>query len=89
MFGRNYDWVSDAGLLCTNLKGLYKTSVPRPEGPPISWVSKFGSITFNHYGLQGILMETSTGLPVDVNNLDLAAIISNAIERAENYSAAD
>ena len=49
-FGRNYDWVTDAGILCTNLRGLAKTSTRMPEGGAVSWVSKYGSITFNQYG---------------------------------------
>jgi penicillin V acylase-like amidase (Ntn superfamily) len=50
IFGRNYDWISDAGIVCTNLRGLAKTSVKMQDGKPISWVSKYGSITFNQYG---------------------------------------
>src|SRR5437868_6250551 len=50
LFGRNYDWVSDAGIVCTNLKGLAKTSMKRSEGTTISWTSLYGSITFNQYG---------------------------------------
>ena len=50
VFGRNYDWVSDAGMVCTNLKGLNKTSVKTGRGNTISWVSRYGSITFNQYG---------------------------------------
>ena len=50
VFGRNYDWVSGSGLLNTNLRGLAKTSFPMENGTTISWVSKFGSITFNQYG---------------------------------------
>lgn len=50
IFGRNYDWVSDAGMVCTNLRGLNKTSMPVPDGTTITWVSKYGSITFNQYG---------------------------------------
>ncbi len=50
VFGRNYDWLSDAGMVCTNLKGLYKTSVEAEDGNTISWVSKYGSMTFNQYG---------------------------------------
>jgi penicillin V acylase-like amidase (Ntn superfamily) len=49
-FGRNYDWVTDAGMLCTNLRGLTKTSAKMPEGSSVKWVSKYGSITFNQYG---------------------------------------
>ena len=50
IFGRNYDWITDAGMVCTNLKGLSKTSLKTENGETISWVSQFGSITFNQYG---------------------------------------
>src|SRR5687767_8300932 len=50
IFGRNYDWVTDAGLVCTNQRGLYKTSYKMADGETISWVSSYGSITFNQYG---------------------------------------
>jgi len=50
VFGRNYDWVTDAGIVCTNLKGLSKTSMQTENGETIIWVSKYGSITFNQYG---------------------------------------
>ena len=49
-FGRNYDWITDAGMVCTNLRGLTKVSMKMPEGSTIKWVSKFGSLTFNQYG---------------------------------------
>ena len=50
VFGRNYDWVTDAGMVCTILKGLSKISMKTENGETISWVSKYGSITFNQYG---------------------------------------
>jgi penicillin V acylase-like amidase (Ntn superfamily) len=50
VFGRNYDWLADAGMICTNQKGLAKTSVKNTDGSVISWVSQNGSITFNQYG---------------------------------------
>jgi penicillin V acylase-like amidase (Ntn superfamily) len=50
IFGRNYDWITDAGMVCTNLIGLAKTSMKTENGETISWVSKYGSITFNQYG---------------------------------------
>jgi choloylglycine hydrolase len=49
-FGRNYDWITDVGMVCSNLRGLSKTSMKMPEGSAIKWVSKYGSITFNQYG---------------------------------------
>ena len=50
VFGRNYDWVTDAGVVSTNQRDLFKTSLKGADGKTISWVSKFGSITFNQYG---------------------------------------
>lgn len=50
IFGRNYDWVSGSGMVCTNQRGLQKTSLPTDDGPTISWVSAYGSITFNQWG---------------------------------------
>ena len=49
-FGRNYDWITDVGMVCTNLRGLAKTSAQINSQPTVSWVSKYGSITFNQYG---------------------------------------
>ena len=50
VFGRNYDWISDAGMVSTNLRGLNKTSVKTDDDNTITWVSKYGSITFNQFG---------------------------------------
>lgn len=50
VFGRNYDWITDAGMVCTNLRGLAKTSLKTENGETISWISKYGSISFNQYG---------------------------------------
>lgn len=50
VFGRNYDWMTGNGMVCTNLRGLSKTSDKTSDGETISWVSKYGSITFNQYG---------------------------------------
>ena len=50
VFGRNYDWVTAAGMVCTNLRGMQKTSLQLEAGPTITWVADYGSITFNQYG---------------------------------------
>jgi penicillin V acylase-like amidase (Ntn superfamily) len=50
VFGRNYDWITDAGMVCTNLRGLAKTSMKTTDGTTLSWTSLYGSITFNQYG---------------------------------------
>lgn len=50
IFGRNYDWVAGSGMVCTNQRGLSKTSFAVSDGRSIAWTSKYGSITFNQYG---------------------------------------
>lgn len=50
VFGRNYDWLTGAGIVFTNQKGLYKVSSETGDGKTIDWISKYGSITFNQYG---------------------------------------
>ena len=50
VFGRNYDWITATGMVCTNLRGLQKTSMTSEDGTTITWVSEYGSITFNQYG---------------------------------------
>lgn len=50
VFGRNYDWMTGNGMVCTNQRGLAKTSAKTQDGETISWISKYGSITFNQYG---------------------------------------
>ena len=50
VFGRNYDWVTGAGIVNTNQRGLFKTAANSAHNESISWVSKYGSITFNQYG---------------------------------------
>jgi penicillin V acylase-like amidase (Ntn superfamily) len=50
VFGRNYDWVAGTGMVCTNQRGLFKTSFKVPDGNPITWTSRYGSLTFNQYG---------------------------------------
>ena len=50
VFGRNYDWVAGTGMVLTNHRGLLKSSFKVPDGRSISWISKYGSLTFNQYG---------------------------------------
>lgn len=50
VFGRNYDWMADAGMACTNHRGLSKTSMKNEDGKTINWASQYGSISFNQYG---------------------------------------
>ncbi len=49
VFGRNYDWSIGDGIVFVNKKDVVKTAFTK-KGNPASWVSKYGSITFNQYG---------------------------------------
>lgn len=69
-FGRNYDWNIGYGMLFTNNKGVMKRSFTSDRNPA-SWVSKYGSVTFNQFGKEfpmGGMNET--GLVVELMWLD-------------------
>ena len=48
VFGKNYDWNVDVGLVVVNKRGVSKVAMSGKK--PASWISKFGSVTFNQYG---------------------------------------
>ncbi len=51
LFGKNYDWSIGYGMAVTNKRGVAKTGAPERAGDrPASWVSKYGSVTFNQFG---------------------------------------
>lgn len=50
VFGRNYDWVSGNGVIVVNTAGLQKKAFTPGKNHGISWVSQFGSVTFNQFG---------------------------------------
>ncbi|MGZ8544067.1 MAG: linear amide C-N hydrolase [Flavisolibacter sp.] len=50
VFGRNYDWLTETGVIHTNQRGLMKTSLEIEKGLTKTWTSLYGSITFNQYG---------------------------------------
>lgn len=50
VFGRNYDWITETGMVHTNLRGLQKTALDLEGGKELNWTSKYGSISFNQYG---------------------------------------
>ena len=49
LFGKNYDWNVGDGLLVVNQRGMARTA-DMPGDKPASWVSRYGSVTFNQYG---------------------------------------
>jgi choloylglycine hydrolase len=59
----------DDGLLVVNKRGVQKTAMGQED--PVSWVSKFGSVTFNQYGReQPMGGMNESGLVVEVMWLD-------------------
>ncbi len=50
VFGWNYEFDAGSGFLITNKSGLLKTSFVMQNEIPITWISKYGSITFNQWG---------------------------------------
>jgi penicillin V acylase-like amidase (Ntn superfamily) len=50
VFGRNYDWVTETGMINTNSRGVLKHSLDLELRNVLQWQSKYGSVTFNQYG---------------------------------------
>ena len=48
VFGKNYDWDVEDGLVIVNKRGMTKTALT--EENPAQWTSQHGSVTFNQYG---------------------------------------
>jgi penicillin V acylase-like amidase (Ntn superfamily) len=72
VFGKDYDWNESAGLVVANPRGLQKTALTlSARDAPAMWTSKYGSLTFNQYGVEmpnGGLNEK--GLVVEIMWLD-------------------
>lgn len=50
VYGKNYDWQNGNGYLMVNQRGVAKAAMISAPDRPASWVSKFGSVTFNQWG---------------------------------------
>jgi choloylglycine hydrolase len=52
LFGKNYDWNISHGMVFVNKRNVKKTALgdSGDEKNPVSWISKYGSVTFNQYG---------------------------------------
>ncbi len=48
--GRNLDWYWSHGIIIVNPRNVAKSSFISNQGSSISWVSKYGSVTFNQFG---------------------------------------
>lgn len=71
VFGRNYDWMVEDGLVIINKRGVKKTAQSRSQDNLLRWKSKYGSATFNQYGREfpmGGMNEA--GLVVEMMMLD-------------------
>ncbi|HEV8238379.1 MAG TPA: linear amide C-N hydrolase [Thermoanaerobaculia bacterium] len=51
LFGKNYDWSLGDGLLVVNPRGLERTALVGPGVRAAAWTSRYGSVTFNQYGV--------------------------------------
>lgn len=49
VFGKNYDWMIGYGIIFVNKKDVVKTAFT-DQVNPASWVSKYGSVSFNQFG---------------------------------------
>ncbi len=49
-FGRNYDWVSGNGMIVVNARNVQKRSFIPDGEKAVSWISKYGSVSFNQFG---------------------------------------
>lgn len=48
VFGNNYDWSVDDGMIIVNKRGVVKEAVA--DSNPARWTSRYGSVTVNQYG---------------------------------------
>jgi choloylglycine hydrolase len=69
VFGKNYDWEIENGLVVVNKRGVSKTAMTSDN--PARWTSVYGSVTFNQYGREmpcgGI---NEAGLVIEIMWLD-------------------
>ena len=51
VFGKNYDWNIEDGMLFVNKRGMtHASDVSTQKTIPARWISRFGNVTFNQYG---------------------------------------
>ncbi len=73
VFGKNYDWMVEDGLVIINKRGVKKIALQQPNqtGEPFSWTSKYGSVSFNQYGREVVMGGMNqAGLIVETMQLD-------------------
>jgi choloylglycine hydrolase len=50
VFGRNYDWPVEVGLVLVNKRDMRKTALLMNGGKAATWTARHGSLTFNQFG---------------------------------------
>ncbi len=50
VFGKNFDFGTGVGHVVVNKRGMIKNSYALPSEKKLSWISKYGSVTFNQMG---------------------------------------
>lgn len=50
--GKNLDWSIGDGFIVINKKNVSKFSLVNPGKKPVHWISNYGSITFNQFGVE-------------------------------------
>src|SRR4051812_41814110 len=78
-FGRNLDWFWENGLVFVNQRNVQKMSMVAPGSLAAKWTSKYGSVTFNQFGME---------LPLGGMN-EAGLVIENMWLDETKYPAAD
>jgi penicillin V acylase-like amidase (Ntn superfamily) len=52
VLGKNLDWPIGEGLVVVNRRNLSKTAFVDSSEIPLKWISKYGSVTFNQFGVE-------------------------------------
>lgn len=50
VFGRNYDWPVEVGLVLVNKRDMHKSALLMNGGNAAKWTARYGSLTFNQFG---------------------------------------
>lgn len=98
LFGRNYDWHIEYGIIFVNKKDVMKSASVRHESSA-QWISKYGSVTFNQFGREfpnggineaGLVVELmwleQTEYPPKDNRPEVGGILQWIQYQLDNYS---
>lgn len=101
IFGKTFDWYFAHGMLFVNKRNVRKEALMTTEGVPLTWLSRFGSVTFNQHGRDfplggmneaGLVVEIMVGptedIPADpeIRNVNEVQIIQYMLDSFANIS---